>query len=172
VSSPEIAILKARRDVFPRLWPILESVIREGLTYPLPRDMSAAEAADYWFAPGNHVFAAEADRAIIGSYYLRANQRGGGEHVANAGFMTAPGARGRGVARTMAMHALAKAAELGFEAMQFNFVISTNARAVGLWHSLGFTTVGVLPEAFEQPDGKRVDVFVMFRKLSPPPALP
>jgi ribosomal protein S18 acetylase RimI-like enzyme len=86
--------------------------------------------------------------------------------------MTAPAMRGRGIARAMAAHALDKALELGFSAMQFNFVISSNTRAVSLWRSLGFTIVGTLPDAFRLPDGKPVDVFVMYRKLSPlPPRL-
>jgi ribosomal protein S18 acetylase RimI-like enzyme len=162
----EIAIRPVEREAFPRLWPILEPVIREGATYPLPTTLSADEAEAYWFAPGNHVFAAEAGAEIVGTYYLRANQRGGGSHVANAGFMTAPAMRGRGIARAMATHALTKAAELGFDAMQFNFVISSNTSAVSLWRSLGFIIVGVLPDAFHLPEGKPVDVFVMCRRLS------
>jgi len=160
-----IAIRPIERDAFPRLWPILEPVIREGTTYPLPTTLGTDEAAAYWFAPGNHVFAAAIDDAIVGTYYLRANQRGGGAHVANAGFMTAPAERGRGIARAMAAHAIEKAAALGFTAMQFNFVISSNTRAVRLWHGLGFATVGTLPGAFRLPDGTLVDVFVMYRKL-------
>jgi len=165
VTMSDVAIRPVERQAFLHLWPILEPVIREGATYPLPTDLSAAAAEAYWFAPGNHVFAAEADNAIVGTYYLRANQRGGGAHVANAGFMTAPAMRGRGIARAMAAHALEKAPELGFSAMQFNFVVSSNARAVRLWRSLGFLIVGVLPDAFRLPDGKLVDVFVMYRRL-------
>lgn len=169
---PEIVIRPVERSVFPRLWPILEPVIREGATYPLPTALSAGDAEAYWFAPANHVFAAAAGDEIVGTYYLRANQHGGGAHVANAGFMTAPAMRGRGIARAMAAHALAKAIELGFDAMQFNFVISSNMRAVRLWRSLSFVIVGVLPDAFRLPDGELVDVFVMYRRLSPLPPRP
>jgi ribosomal protein S18 acetylase RimI-like enzyme len=163
-----LAIRPLGREEFPRLWPMLEAVIREGATYPLPRDLEAGAAEAYWFASGHRVFAAETGGAILGTYYLRANQRGGGAHVANAGFVTAPQARGQGVARAMAAHALAEAAASGFAAMQFNFVVSSNARAVRLWRSLGFETVGVLPAAFRLPDGQLVDVFVMYRRLSAP----
>jgi ribosomal protein S18 acetylase RimI-like enzyme len=164
---PEIVIRPVERQAFPQLWPILEPVIREGATYPLPTALGTGEAETYWFAPGNHVFAAAAGDAIVGTYYLRANQRGGGDHVANAGFMTAPAMRGRGVARAMAAHALSQAAELGFDAMQFNFVISSNIRAVSLWRSMGFIIVGVLPDAFHLLEGRLVDVYVMYRKLNP-----
>jgi ribosomal protein S18 acetylase RimI-like enzyme len=168
VSAAEIAIAAVERDAFPRLWPIIEPVIREGATYPLPTNLGRAEAEAYWFAPGNRVFAATSDGVILGTYYLRPNQRGGGDHVANAGFMTAPAARGRGIARAMAAHALETAAALRFAAMQFNFVISSNERAVRLWRSIGFEIVGTLPAAFRLPDGGFVDVFVMYRRLSPP----
>jgi ribosomal protein S18 acetylase RimI-like enzyme len=167
VTTSELVIQPVERQAFPRLWAIIEPVIREGATYPLPPTLGAGEAEAYWFAPGNHVFAAASGDDIIGTYYLRANQRGGGGHVANAGFMTAPALRGRGIARAMAAHAFAKAIELGFDAMQFNFVISSNTRAVRLWRSLDFVIVGVLPDAFRLPDGKPVDVFVMYRRLSP-----
>jgi ribosomal protein S18 acetylase RimI-like enzyme len=172
VTSPELVIRPAERHDFARLWPIMEPVIRDGLTNALPRDMGADAAADYWFAPGTKVFLAEAGGEVLGTYHLRANQQGGGAHIANAGFMTAPWARRRGIARAMAAHALATAAALGFAAMQFNFVISSNERAVRLWRGLGFTIVGTLPDAFRLPDGRLVDVFVMYRRLNPPPAPP
>lgn len=166
-SSLALDIAAVERGAFPRLWPIVEPVIREGETYPLPRDLSDADAEAYWFAPGNRVFAARAGGEIVGTYYLRANQRGGGKHVANAGFMTAPAARGRGVARAMGLHALKMAESLGFTAMQFNFVISTNTRAVALWRGLGLIIIGTIPEGFRLPDGRLVDVFVMYRRLGP-----
>jgi GNAT superfamily N-acetyltransferase len=164
---PDLDIAAVERDAFPQLWPIVEPVIREGATYPLPRDLPYEEAEAYWFAPANRVFAARAGGEVVGTYYLRANQRGGGEHVANAGFMTAPTARGRGVARAMGAHALATAERLGFTAMQFNFVISTNTRAVALWRGLGLTIIGTIPDGFHLPDGRLVDVFVMHRRLGP-----
>ncbi len=172
MTSADLTIRPAERREFPRLWPILEPVIRDGLTNALPRDMDAAAAAEYWFAPGTRVFLAEGNGEVLGTYHLRANQQGGGAHVANAGFMTAPHARRRGIARAMATHALETAATLGFAAMQFNFVISSNERAVRLWRSLDFIIVGTLPDAFRLPDGRLVDVFVMYRRLSPPPTPP
>lgn len=168
----DLMIRRAERHEFPRLWPILEPVIRDGTSNALPRDMGEDTAAEYWFAPATRVFLAEAGGEILGTYHLRANQQGGGAHVANAGFMTAPHARGRGIARQMVAHALATASEFGFEAMQFNFVVSSNTRAVRLWRSFGFIIVGTLPDAFRLPEGRLVDVFVMYRRLSLPPPRP
>src|SRR5471030_2937956 len=112
------------------IWAILEPVFRAGETYPIPRDISRTDALAYWRTPGNSVFVAEDAARIAGTYYLRANQRGGGAHVANCGFMSAKGATGRGVARAMCEHSLTVARERGFTAMQFNFVVASNERAV------------------------------------------
>ena len=147
------------------VWKILEPVIRAGETYALPREMSRADALAYWNAPGHEVFVAEENGEIIGTYYLRANQKGGGAHVANCGYMTAPWSIGRGIARAMCLHSLEQAKSRGFRAMQFNFVVSTNERAVRLWKSLQFEIVGRLPGAFMHPALGAVDALVMYRQL-------
>jgi ribosomal protein S18 acetylase RimI-like enzyme len=147
------------------VWRVLEPTIRAGETYPLPRDMSKSAALAYWLSPQHDVFVAEEAGGIVGSYYLRANNPGGGAHVANCGYVVAPDAMGRGVARAMCAHSLESARARGFRAMQFNFVIATNTRAVRLWQSLGFAIVGRLPEAFAHPRLGLVDALVMYRKL-------
>jgi ribosomal protein S18 acetylase RimI-like enzyme len=147
------------------VWAILEPTIRAGETYTLPRDMPRADALDYWFAPGHEVFVAEENSNILGTYFLQSNQQGGGSHVANCGYVTAPWATSRGVARAMCAHSLDRARERGFTAMQFNFVVSTNERAVALWQTFGFEIVGRLPGAFHHPTVGYVDALVMYRSL-------
>jgi RimJ/RimL family protein N-acetyltransferase len=150
------------------VWAILEPMIREGATYPLPQDMSRAEALAYWFQAGHEVFVAEdeaAGGAVLGTFYLRANSRAGGGHVGNCGYVTAPWATGRGVARAMCLFSFERARARGFRAMQFNLVISTNAAAVHLWQSCGMTMVGRLQEAFLHPVHGYVDALVMYRLL-------
>ena len=147
------------------VWRIFEPVIRAGETYPLPRDMSRDAALAYWLAPHHTVFVAVDAAAIAGTYYLRANNAGGGAHVANCGYMVAGSATGRGVARAMCAHSLARAKERGFRAMQFNFVIASNERAVRLWQAMGFSIVGRLPGAFAHPAHGDVDALVMWRAL-------
>lgn len=127
--------------------------------------MSEADALAYWMGADRETFVAVDSADIIGTYYLRRNQAGGGDHVANCGYMTAPAATGRGVARRMCEHSLDYARSRGFRAMQFNFVVSTNERAIRLWTSLGFDIVGRLPLAFHHPSRGYVDAFVMFRAL-------
>ena len=102
---------------------------------------------------------------VVGTYYIKANQAGGGAHVCNCGYMVAEAAQGQGIARMMCEHSQVRAVELGFRAMQFNFVLATNVGAIGLWRKLGFDEVGRLPEAFEHPDNGYVDALVMFKAL-------
>ena len=147
------------------IWRILEPTFRVGETYPVPRDISREDALAYWRTPGHAVFVAEDAGAIVGTYYLRANNRGGGAHVANCGYVVAPDAFGRGVAQAMCAHSLGEAKSRGFSAIQFNFVIASNERAVRLWQRMGFAIVGRLPGAFQHPRLGLVDAYVMLRSL-------
>ena len=147
------------------IWRILEPTIQAGETYTLPRDMSREAALAFWCAPPHEIFVADEGGEILGTYFLRPNQAGGGNHVANCGYMTASHATGRGVARAMCRHSLAHAKSRGFRAMQFNFVVATNERAVGLWLSVGFEIAGRLPEAFLSPSAGYVDALVLYRTL-------
>jgi GNAT superfamily N-acetyltransferase len=160
----EIRPLDERKDG-DALWSILEPVVRAGETYALPRDWDSVQALGYWCAPNHRVWVAEENDRIIGTYFLQANQLGGGDHVANAGFVTDRNTTGRGIATALCTHALQLAASLGFKAMQFNFVVSTNDRAVVVWKKLGFAIVGTLPNAFRHPARGFVDVYVMYREL-------
>jgi len=147
------------------IWAMLEPVIRAGEVFALPVDMTREQGLAYWFADGNWVFVAEDNGRAVGSYYLRANQKGGGSHVANCGYLTAGWALGRGVAGAMCTHSLTFAKGVGFRAMQFNFVVSTNEAAVHLWLKHGFEVVGRLPGAFEHPTLGFVDALGMWREL-------
>jgi ribosomal protein S18 acetylase RimI-like enzyme len=160
-----INLRPATRDDAAAIWSIIGPTIRAGETYALARDLSEADALDYWLGADKQTFVAEADGQVLGTYYLRANQPGGGAHVCNCGYMTAAAAAGRGVARAMCAHSLEQARVAGYRAMQFNFVVSTNARAVRLWKAMGFEVVGVLPQAFAHPGEGYVDALVMFRAL-------
>jgi ribosomal protein S18 acetylase RimI-like enzyme len=146
------------------IWAILAPIYAAGETYCQPRDIDRAGALAYW-SGGHSVFVAESDGATLGTYFLCPNQPGGGAHVANAGFATAPAAQGRGLARAMLDHALTEARAQGYLSMQFNFVVATNTRAIALWQRAGFQTVGRLPAAFAHPTEGYVDALVMFRPL-------
>ncbi|MDB5472766.1 MAG: family N-acetyltransferase [Devosia sp.] len=149
----------------PAVLAIVAPVLAAGETYAIARDLDAAAALAYWFSPAHDVFVAQDRDVVAGTYYLQANQQGGGAHVANCGYMTAPAAQGKGVARAMCEHSLIEARKRGFRAMQFNHVVSTNSRAVALWQKLGFAIVGTLPKAFHHPVHGYVDSYVMVREL-------
>ncbi|HZS18233.1 MAG TPA: N-acetyltransferase [Candidatus Udaeobacter sp.] len=147
------------------IWKIFHSVVATGDTYAIDPDISRADALRYWCGTDTDTYVAESNGRITGTYILRANQAGGGSHVANAGFMVLPSARGRGVGRAMAEHCLNEARRRGFRGMQFNFVVSTNESAIRLWKQLGFKIVGTLPGAFRHPEKGYVDVYLMYRSL-------
>lgn len=158
-------IRAARSEDAAAIWEIIGPTIRAGETYALDPELGEAEALSYWLGDDRETFVAEDEGRILGTYYIRANQAGGGSHVSNCGYMTSAAATGRGVARQMCEHSLEHARARGFRAMQFNFVVSTNERAVRLWQSLGFEIVGRLPGAFRHPGLGFVDALVMFRGL-------
>jgi ribosomal protein S18 acetylase RimI-like enzyme len=160
-----LTIRSASSDDYDSIWAILDPVIRAGEVFALPRTMSKEAALAYWTSPAHEVFVAEQDGQLVGTYYIRPNQQGGGSHVANCGYLTSPAATGRGVARAMCAHSLVHAKDKGYRAMQFNFVVSTNERAVCLWQSFGFKILATLPGAFEHPLAGFTDAYVMFRAL-------
>jgi ribosomal protein S18 acetylase RimI-like enzyme len=159
----------AERSDAPAIWRVIGPTIRAGETYALDREMTEADALAHWLGDDRETFVAEEGDEILGTYYLRRNQAGGGGHVCNCGYMTSAAATGRGVGRAMCRHSLEHARRRGYRAMQFNFVVSSNTRAVALWQSLGFEIVGRLPQAFHHPTLGYVDALVMFRPLQSPP---
>jgi ribosomal protein S18 acetylase RimI-like enzyme len=147
------------------IWRVLRPILRAGESYALPRQWGQAEALTYWYSAHHEVFVAEGEEGVNGTYYMRANQLGGGAHVANCGYMSALDCTGRGIATAMCRHSLKHAAARGFRAMQFNCVVSTNERAVRLWRRLGFEVVGTIPAGFEHPSLGFVDTLVMHRAI-------
>ncbi len=145
------------------VWGILEAVIAGGDTFAFAPEMPREEALAAWLSGSCSVACAEG--RVLGSYLLRANQPGLGAHVANASFMVDPAARGRGIGRLLGEHALARAVDEGFRAMQFNLVVAENDGAIALWRSLGFAVVGRLPGAFHWRRERYADALVMYRSL-------
>jgi len=154
------------------LWAMLKPVFRAGDAYTVDPAITAEAAIAYWTAPEKTVFIAMGADDPVGTYYIRANQGGGGAHVCNCGYVTAPQAQGMGVARAMLAHSLDTARAMGFRAMQYNFVVATNTRAVGIWQRAGFDVVGRLPGAFDHPTLGYVDALVMYMDLTGRPARP
>ena len=160
-----IDIREATRDDWSGIWAIFQIVVGAGDTYSYAPDTSESEARRLWFTAPARTYVAVDNGVIVGTYMLRPNQPGLGAHVSNAGFMVSPEGAGRGIGRAMGEHALEQARLQGYRAMQFNFVVSTNGRAIGLWKSLGFSIVGTVPDAFDHRQKGFVDIHIMHRRL-------
>ncbi|MCB0047811.1 MAG: GNAT family N-acetyltransferase [Caldilineaceae bacterium] len=158
-------IREATQDDFDQIWPIFHSIAAAGETYAYPRDITQEQARAQWMDAPRQTWVIEEAGRILGTYYIKTNQAGPGDHVCNCGYMVAPAARGQGLATAMCRHSQQVARALGYKAMQFNFVASTNDGAVRLWHKLGFATVGRLPRAFRHPSQGYVDALVMYKWL-------
>ena len=167
--TPSLSLRPANDIDRDAIWRILEPTIRAGETWALPRDWTRDDALTYWFAAGHEVWVCERGdgdaRDVVGTYFLRAAQLGPGAHVANAGYMVEPSAWGIGVASNMCDHSLDRARALGFTALQFNFVVSTNARAIALWERKGFRIIGRSPLAYQHATLGAVDAVMMHRAL-------
>jgi L-amino acid N-acyltransferase YncA len=148
------------------IWRIFHEVVSAGDTYAYPPDTTREQALAIWFPAGGWTYVAEQEGSVVGTYVMRANQPGQGNHTANCGYMVPRASAGQGVGEAMCRHSLDEARRLGFLAMQFNFVVSTNTRAVALWRRCGFAIVGTLPRAFRHPAQGLVDAYVMHRSLS------
>ncbi len=151
---------------WPSTWRILEPVFRAGETYPFSPDISEEEGYRVWIeAPRATYIALNEGNEISGTYYIKPNQPTLGAHVCNCGYVVSETARGKGIASEMCKHSLNEAVVLGFRAMQYNLVVSTNETAVRLWLRHGFELVGRLPKAFRHMQLGYVDAFVMYKEL-------
>jgi RimJ/RimL family protein N-acetyltransferase len=163
--TANLALRAIGADEFVRVWPLFRQVIAGGDTYSYAPDMPFEQARDAWTTPPSRCFIAELGGEVVGAYVLKPNQPGLGNHVANAGYMVAPSARGKGIAGAMCEHSMEQARGASFTAMQFNFVVSTNTTAVRLWQRHGFQIVGQVPGAFRHATLGATDVYVMHREL-------
>lgn len=152
---------------FEQIWPIFHEIVAAGDTYGYPRETTREQALAIWVGAPRKTFVVEEDGRVLGTYFIKTNQQGPGDHVCNCGYMVSASARGRGLATAMCEHSQQIARELGYRAMQFNFVAASNSRAIALWNTLGFATVGRLPQAFRHPSLGYIDALVMYKWLEP-----
>ncbi|MPZ81997.1 MAG: GNAT family N-acetyltransferase [Actinophytocola sp.] len=159
-------IREATAGDWARIWPFLRDIVAAGDTYTWDPDVTEERARDMWMQtpPGRTVVAVDGD-TVLGTAKMGPNHLGPASHISSASFMVHPAHGGRGVGRALGNHVLDRAREDGYRAMQFNAVVSTNTRAVGLWRSLGFEILGTLPEGFRHPTEGFVGLHIMYRKL-------
>ena len=160
-----MCIRAATKEDFEQIWSIFHEIAAAGETYTYPPDTTKDKALKIWMETPRKSYVLEEDDKILGTYFIKTNQSGPGDHVCNCGYMVSSSARGRGLGTAMCEHSQRLARELGYKAMQFNFVVSTNESAVRLWSKLGFAIVGRLPKAFHHPSKGYVDALVMYKWL-------
>ncbi|MEW8183875.1 MAG: GNAT family N-acetyltransferase [Candidatus Thiodiazotropha endolucinida] len=159
-------IRKYKEADWSQVWPIIEKVFRAGETYPYSPQITEHEAQKLWVVMPQEIYVATAeDGEILGTYYIKPNQPGLGSHVCNCGYIVSANARGKGVASRMCEHSQQVAVDVGFRAMQFNLVVSTNEGAIRLWKKLGFQVIGTLPKAFKSKSAGYVDALVMYKEI-------
>lgn len=170
----------------PQVWEIIKEVISKGDSYTFYPDTPREKMLAFWFAEDKKTYVAilsdqqseppavtgdlnsdinNLNSKIVGTFFIKANQPDLGSHICNAGYMVSSNAKGKRVGRTMAEFSLEEAKRLGFQAMQFNFVVKTNEIAVKLWQKLGFEIIGEIPEAFQHKENGLTNALIMYRKL-------
>lgn len=147
------------------VWGIINQVIAGGETYVFYPDSSRDKMMDYWLAREKKVYVVLYDDAIAGTFNIKANMPDRASHVANASYMVSPTHEGKGIGLFMANYSLKEAKRLGYLAMQFNIVIKSNDRAVGLWKKVGFRIIGEIPNAFDHPRLGMTNAYVMYKEL-------
>ncbi|HTF17370.1 MAG TPA: GNAT family N-acetyltransferase [Chryseolinea sp.] len=163
--TTELQIREAVSADAEHIWSIIQEVISSGDTYAFAPDTPKADMLNYWFASGAYPFVALVNGKVAGTYVIRSNQPGLGSHIANGAFMTASQFRKNGVGRAMGLHALKAARQRGYLAMQFNFVVKSNTRAVALWESLGFRIMAEIPDAYRHASDGFTNIYIMHRGL-------
>ena len=158
-------IRKAVIEDYPGIWAIIKEVIAGGDTYTFDPAATMEEMIGYWCASDKYTYVAVEGDQIAGTFFIKANQPGLGSHVANAGYMVAASHTGKGVGKSMCAFSLEEAKRMGFKAMQFNFVVKSNTRAVQLWQKMGFSIIGEIPDAFNHKQNGMTNALILYRKL-------
>lgn len=160
------SIRRFQENDWEAVWAMLEPVFRAGETYAFTPDISEQEAYKVWIAlPVATYVVSDASANLVGTYYIKPNQPGLGSHVCNCGYVVTKQARGQGLASLMCQHSQTEAIQMGFRAMQYNLVVSSNTIAIRLWQKHGFSISGTLPGAFRHSKLGFVDAFVMYKLL-------
>lgn len=160
-----INIRRAVQDDADALWEIIHEVIKTGDTWIFDPQSSKEKMLTYFFDKKKYLYVAEIEDKIVGTFFLTENQKDLGNHIANAGYMVHPNLQIKGIGRQMGEFSLIEAKRLGFKAMQFNFVVKSNEKAVYLWQSLGFQIIGEIPDAFRHSTLGLVNAYIMYKKL-------
>ena len=158
-------IRKAIKRDIDAVWEIFHEVIKTGDTYVFDPKMLKCDLNKHWFASYMHTYVLESNKKISGTYILKPNQIDLGSHIANGSYMVHPNAQRKGFGEAMCVHSIEEAKKLGFKAIQFNMIVSTNKPAIKLWNKMGFEIVGTIPDGFNHLTEGYIDAYIMYKKL-------
>lgn len=150
---------------FDEIWDIFHRVIASGDTYAHSPHTTKEDAYFFWMPPHKKTYVAMLHGKIVGTYFIKANQPDSGSHIANAAYIVHPEQQGKGIGFAIVTHSIEEAKKLGFTAMQFNLVVSTNAPAIKLYEKLGFKIIGTTPQGFKHPTQGFVDAYILHKFL-------
>ncbi len=159
-------IRKATETDFDKIWEIFSKVIETGDTYVFNPNTPKKDLKKHWFADYMETYVIEENGQILGTYIIKPNQIDLGSHIANCSYMVHPNAQGKGIGKKLCEHSIQIAKENGFEAIQFNIVVSTNKGAVELWKKYGFEIIGTTPNGFRHSELGLVDTYIMYKYLN------
>ncbi len=164
-SQKGLCLTSFRQEDEEALYDIFKQVVDSGAEFPY-ESSSIQEFHRQFFAPNSKVYVCRTlEGEVIGGFYLKPNHSGRSGHIANAAYMIKRSHRGQGIGTFLTNASLAIAKELGFQAMQFNMVLSQNTIALKLYDKFGFQIIGTIPDAVRKPDGSYQDGYILYRKL-------
>jgi DNA-binding MarR family transcriptional regulator/L-amino acid N-acyltransferase YncA len=147
------------------LYEIFQDVVDSGSQFPY-ECRSIQEFRRQFFNSNGRVYVCRSlAQEVIGGFYIRSNFPGRSSHIANAAYMIRNIYRGKGIGSLLVKASLHLAKGMGFQAMQFNMVLSQNTIAIKLYQKLGFNIIGTIPQAVRNPDGSYQDGYLMHREL-------
>lgn len=160
-----LEISPASEADFDEIWKIFQPILQAGGTYVYSPDTSKAQAYSIWYDLTFQTYLAKVDGEVVGAYVIRPGHRDLGSHICNAAYIITNKYRGKGYGEAMGLHSIEQAKKLGYRAMQFNYVVSTNKTAISLWNKIGFKIVGTIPTAYNHPEHGYVDIHIMHQSL-------
>lgn len=164
-SGVVVQISEITQSDFEAFWPVFKEVVLAQETYAFDPKIDFETAYNLWCLSPQKTYVIKDNGLILGSYYIKANASGPSSHISNCGYMVSPESRGKGIARKLCLHSQEVAIKLGYSAMQFNSVVSTNEIAVKLWEKLGYNIIGTIPKAYQHKKLGLVDSFIMYKQL-------
>lgn len=163
-----IQIRKFQKDDLKDAIKIWNEVVSEGIAFPQIDLLNEKTGFDFFTEQTYTGIAVDTDNnEIVGLYILHPNNVGRCGHICNASYAVASSQRGKQIGEALVCHCIKEAPKHGYRILQFNAVVADNKAALKLYHKLGFTPLGVIPEGFCKKDGTYEDIIPHFLSLHP-----